>query len=100
MATSGFYPEKDPSDRLDYSANFTAVLETAETIASGVWTSTPAGLTLVTQEVVGAGKIARVWITGGAAGTDYTLELTATSSLASPGPRIWQRKYTLPVREL
>jgi hypothetical protein len=94
------FPWKDPSDRLDYSVDFTAVLDATEQLVSGVWTVSPAGPTLVTQEILAGGKIARVWITGGTDGIDYTLELTATSNLGVPGPRIWQRQFLLPVRTL
>jgi hypothetical protein len=99
---SGTYPQKDPSDRLDYTVDFTQVLETTEQLTSAVWTITGAGApALGTQEIIAAGKMARVWVlAGGTVNVDYILELTATSNLGSPGPRIWQRQLVLPMRGL
>lgn len=87
------WPAKDPDDVLDYSIDFSAILEAdVDTIASVVWTF-PAGLTKDSQgEDAG---VAVVWISGGTAGTRYEIGCRLTTV----GGRVYDRTAELSVRE-
>lgn len=85
---------KDPSAELDYGFDWSARswLDAGETISAAVWTI-PAGLTLITSQIVGSKTVA--WIGGGTAGTDYTIACRITTSAG----RTDERSMTLRVRE-
>lgn len=65
------WPNKDPDDVIDYAIDWTAHLDSGDTIQSATWSVAPAGLTLGTATVVGAK--ASVWLQGGTAGQDYVV---------------------------
>ena len=80
---------KDPGDVLDYVVDFAALangngnknwLDTAnsEVIASSVITM-PSGLTLDSDDLVNTNTGVRLWISGGTAGTSYTIEIEITT---------------------
>jgi len=96
---------KDPSDKKDYAINWADVL-TAEgetTIASSTWgdgspaDSVPSGLTIEnTSPYVPyiSGTRCIVWVSGGTAGTRYSL--TNTIVTAGAIPRTHQRTIIIP----
>ena len=89
------WPDKDPADVLDYGLDWSdqlALVAPADTISSATWT-VPAGLTAGAQFVVGG--VATTWLSGGAAGTDYTL----TCRIVTAGGRTLERSVKLLVRE-
>lgn len=61
---------KDPNAKLDYALDWTAYLAGADTIASAAWT-VPAGLTKVSE--ANTTTTTTVRISGGTAGTEYTV---------------------------
>lgn len=88
------WPPKDPDDVLDYSLDFSAVLdEDADTIDSVAWTISPSGLTKDSQSE--AAGIATVWLSGGAAATRYTIGCR----LVTAGGRTYDRTVSLSVRQ-
>jgi hypothetical protein len=98
-----FEEDKDPGDRLDWNLDFTNLLEAAEIITSVSWTI-PTGLTNENTEIVAnaagtAGKVARVWLSGGTTATTYTLTAAATTDTGSP-VRIIERDAILVVRNI
>lgn len=72
------WPNKDPSDRLDYAIDWTAHLDTGDTLSAVEWSVTPAGLTLGAHNE--DGNKASVWIEGGLAGTTYTVTCRAVTT--------------------
>jgi hypothetical protein len=88
------WPDKDPADVLDYAMDFADFLASPiDTIASVVWT-VPAGLTAGTQYNVSG--VATVWLSAGAAGTDYAI----TARVITAGGRTIERSAALYVRDL
>lgn len=89
------WPDKDPADVLDYGLDWSdqlALVTPADTISSATWT-VPAGLTAGAQFVIGA--VATIWLSGGTAGTDYTI----TCRIVTAGGRTLERSVKLLVRE-
>lgn len=84
--------EKAPGDELDYGFEYADELEGGETIDSSTWEASPTGIDLGAEGV--EGSVATQWVSGGTAGTDYTLANTITTS----GGRTFVR--TLKVRVL
>lgn len=80
---------KDPDAVLDYGFDWTKWLG-SDTISESTWTAS-AGITKVTPEILPGGKITRVWVNGGTAGTDYTL----TNRVVTAGGRTEERTMTL-----
>ena len=90
------WPDKDPADNLDYSldlAEFLASSTPADTITAVVWT-VPAGLTAGVQ--YHAAGVATTWLSGGTAGTDYTV----TARITTAAGRVLERSASIYVREL
>ena len=90
------WPDKDPADVLDYGLDWSeqlALVSPADTISSATWT-VPAGLTAGAQFVVGG--VATTWLSGGTAGTDYTV----TCRIVTAGGRTLERSVKLLVKEL
>jgi hypothetical protein len=90
------WPDKDPADVLDYALNWSdqlALTSPADTISSATWT-VPSGLTAGVQSVLGG--VATIWLSGGVAGTDYTI----TCRIVTAGARTLERSVTLFVKEL
>ncbi len=91
------WPAKDPDDVLDFSVDWSEVLEadgpvgTPDTIVSVDWT-VPSPLTKNSQaEALG---IATVWIAGGELGGRYEIQCR----LVTGGGRTYDRTVTLSVR--
>jgi hypothetical protein len=90
------WPDKDPADVLDYALDWSdqlALTSPSDTISSATWT-VPAGLTAGAQFVVGG--LATIWLSGGVAGTDYTI----TCRIVTAGARTLERSVILYVKEL
>jgi hypothetical protein len=90
------WPDKDPADVLDYSldlAEFLALSTPADTVSTVAWT-VPAGLTAGVQ--YHADGIATTWLSGGTAGTDYTV----TARITTTAGRVIERSAAIYVREL
>lgn len=83
--------DKAPADVVDYGFEYEDELETAETITTSTWSATT-GITLGSEGV--DGSVATTWVSGGTAGTTYTLVNTIQTS----GGRTFVR--TLKVRVL
>jgi hypothetical protein len=75
--TNGFKPlakvRKDPQAVLDYSLDWlTDWLEPSDTVVASVWSVTPAG-SLVIDDQPFTSYTTTVWLSGGTAGTSYTV---------------------------
>lgn len=87
------WPPKDPDDVLDYSIDWSAVLEAdGDTISGVVWTF-PDGLTKQSDSVEGSATFA--WISGGADGARYSVGCRITTA----GGRIYDRTMSISVRQ-
>jgi len=82
---------KDPDEVLDYEVDWTARIGT-DNISSAVWTSSPAGLTIDSSQIVG--KLTVVWLSDGILETEYAVECLLTTS----GGRIHNQTFVLPIR--
>ena len=90
------WPDKDPADVLDYGMDWSdqlALTSPADAISSAIWT-VPAGLAAGAQFVVGG--VATSFLSGGTAGTDYTI----TCRIVTAGGRTLERSVKLLVKEL
>ena len=90
------WPDKDPADVLDYGLNWSdqlALISPADTISSVTWT-VPAGLTAGAQFLVSG--VATIFLSGGTAGTDYSV----TCRIVTAGARTLERSVMLNVKEL
>lgn len=106
------FPESDPKDpgaTLDYKLDLKAktngtgtedYLQTGETVASIVSViSAPSGageLVVDSYSIVGAGTGIEIWVSGGVAGTRYTITTKFTTSV---GTRTDERSFTIKVRD-
>lgn len=89
---SFFWPDKDPSDVLDYSIDWSSALG-ADTISSVTWT-VPSGLAMESQS--NTTTAATIWLSGGAAGTVYEV----TCRIVTAGGREIERSASLRVHNL
>jgi hypothetical protein len=96
------FPAKDPEEILDYQFDWAALdnntgltnwLEVGETILDHTVT-VPAGITLVSSELINTGTTVLFWISGGTDGTDYEIECEIITD-----SRIGVRRRTLPVKK-
>jgi len=60
----------DPQAKLDYAVDWSAWLQSGETISESTWT-VPAGLTEVTPTPTPTGSVATIWLAGGTVGQNY-----------------------------
>lgn len=94
--TMRFVEGKDPADVWDYALDFTeAMTKAGDTLASVSVTATPATITVGTTSTTPAG-MATVRLSGGAAGTDYTITYRATTT----GGRVLERSVRLLCKDL
>lgn len=88
----------DPDALLDYAVDWTSWLAVGEAISSVVWT-VPAGLTEESSPVGWSepdpDNARTVWISGGAAGTDYTVGCKITTDVG----RVDERSIVLEAQE-
>lgn len=96
MTMLRFHEGKDPSDVWDYSLDFTDAMEKiGDTLASVSVAASPGTITVGSTSTTAAG-IATVRLSGGSAGTDYTITFTATTAAG----RVLERSVMLLVRNL
>lgn len=100
-APVNYWPDKDPGDRLDFTADFSQIFDAGELVASATWAVT-GNPTLPTMDATSfSGAKATVVVSGGVAGQTYTFTVTATSNVTVGGfARIYQRDIKLRVRNL
>jgi hypothetical protein len=83
---------KDPDAKLDYGFDWDDWLASVESISTVNW-SVPEGLTKVSEQ--DSGSVAKVWISGGTVGTEYTVRCRLTTSAG----RIDDRSFIIEVQE-
>jgi hypothetical protein len=89
----GWYaPAKTPNDTLDYGVDWTLWLA-GDTITTSTWTVT-SGVTVGVKALNPAGTITTIWISGGTAGTTYTL----ANTINTVGGRIKQQSFKIEVK--
>jgi hypothetical protein len=95
---------KDPSDLKDYAIEWSAVLtgESETAITTSTWSvSDPTGLTVLSASphapYIASNTKAVVWVSGGVAGTRYSLTNTIVTSGATP--RTHQRTIIIPCQD-
>jgi hypothetical protein len=91
FANSLRWPDKDPSEIVDYQLDWTPFLG-ADTIATSVWTA-PTGFTINAQS--NTDTTATVWLAGGLAGAHQI-----TNRITTTGGRTFERSVALRVAEL
>ena len=70
---------QQPTDNLDYDIDCTTLFSTGtDTLATVVASVIPAGLSVIAAKA--DDTTAQVWLTGGVAGTGYTVNITMTSA--------------------
>jgi hypothetical protein len=84
---------KDPDAVLDYTVDWSAWLESGDTIDSSDVEVAPDGVTV--DAVIDTGTAVTAWISGGDAGVDYTVRFRVTTV----GIRTDDRTITLLVRQ-
>jgi len=85
---------QQPSDTLDYDLDFSKWIGTSgDTVVSTVATSSPVGLSV--SAVVASPTRVKVWISGGADGDEYSVEITSTTT----GGRIKQDELAVRILE-
>lgn len=87
-----YAPDKDPNSVLDYSIDWSDWLDT-DTIATSTWTI-PAGLTMGNE--TNSTTTVTVWLSGGTAGTTYTI----LNRITTAGGRTADQTFKIFVREL
>ena len=103
--SSAILENKDPSDIKDYGIEWADVLagESETAIATSTWcVSDPTGLTVLSASphapyIAASGTQAVVWVSGGVAGTRYSLTNTIVTSGATP--RTHQRTIIIPCQD-
>lgn len=81
--------EKDPDEYLDYSIDWTNVLESGETISDSVWLAP--GLTIGSESV--SSSVCTVWLSGGVSGSIVGVVNRITTSAG----RIYEQTFVLVV---
>lgn len=86
---------KDPAAVLDYGFDWAERdwLDAGETVLTADWTI-PAPLTIITSEIIADATTAVAWLSGGTAGTDYTI----SCRIATSAGRTDERSMVLKVR--
>lgn len=93
ITMSRFLTTKDPGSTLDYQIDWSAWLETGDTIESSTWV-VPAGLTEVSDSATD--DATTVWLSGGTAGASYTV----VNQITTTGGRITERSIEIRMVEL
>ena len=83
---------KDPDAELDYGFDWSDWLATGETITASAWT-VPDGITEESKAF--SDTATEIWLSGGTAGTSYTLQNEITTSAG----RIDERSFLIMVAE-
>lgn len=85
MAESSRIPH-DPQARLDYAIDWSAWLQSGETINASTW-SVPDGITQATPEPSETDGVATIWLTGGTVGQNYMVTNHITTSMGREDDR-------------
>jgi len=96
------WDDKDPSEVLDYVADFSDAIPADDLIASVVWTISPVTVPplVKSQESFENGtKMVTVWLSGGLLNSDYTITCKVTTDSA-PTARVVERDIGVNVRNL
>lgn len=91
------WPDKNPTDVLDYAADFDEFLEAAELITTKVVTP-PAGITLDSDAIDSTSKKIVLFLSGGVDGDTYEFEVEVTTDNVTP--RTIKRRWTIRVVEV
>lgn len=92
MAPTFLWPDKDPSDLLDYSISWSGLLG-SDTISTVTWT-VPSGL--VSESQSNTATRTTIWLSGGTAGTTYAVACL----IVTTGGREFERSASLTVVDL
>lgn len=96
------FPVKDPGDRLDYTLDFTELLDATEQISTQMASIEPVTATPLVLEfstiLVGGKKVAFM-VSGGEPCTTYTVTVRATTDQGGPPTRIFERSCHIPVED-
>ena len=84
---------KDPAEVKDYGRDWTAHLDDGDSIATSTWVVAD-GLGVGVEELVGA--VAKVWLSGGTAGTEYRV----TNHVTTTQGREFERSFVVHVQDL
>ena len=76
----------DPQAKLDYAVDWSAWLQSGETISASTW-SVPAGISEATPAPSETDGVATIWLTGGTAGQLYTVTNHITTSMGREDDR-------------
>jgi len=84
------WPDKNPADVLDFTADFTDFLEAAELITSRTVT-VPGGITKDSDSITSDSKKITVWLSSGTSGNSYEVSVSVgtNSSPARTVKRYW-----------
>jgi hypothetical protein len=93
MAFDAWSP-KDPSDTLDYTIDWTALLVGGETITAAVWSVLPSSLSIGTKSIASPNTSA--WLSGGTPNTQYAVTCKITTSAG----RSYERTVLIDVENL
>ena len=88
------WPHKDPDETADYQFDWSARLETGETIASSEFILESGDVVLGDKDVVDA--VTTIWLSGGTVGTISVITNRVTTS--NVPPRIWDKSAKLRIR--
>lgn len=69
---------QQPSERLDYTFDYTDMLKDGDTISSATAVASPSGLTV--SGVTTTPTTIRFWVNGGSVGAKYKVTVTATTT--------------------
>lgn len=75
----GLFIRKDPESVMDYFIDYSNFLESGDSI-SGHTVTVDAGITLDSSEILNGDKKIKMFISGGTAGTAYTIKVSADTS--------------------
>lgn len=74
------WPDHEPTDKRPYGVDWSALLDTGETISASTW-DVPDGVTNADNEQGITGSKTYIWVTGGTAGRRYLFKNVITTSL-------------------
>jgi hypothetical protein len=92
LDSSGYFIDKDPASKLDYSNDWSEWLVTGDTISLSTWTA-DAGINLSGESISGA--VTTTFADGGTSGATYKI----TNRITTTGGRIDERSFRLIVKD-
>lgn len=85
---------KDPSDVLDYDIDYSDWITDGDTITTAATSVSPASELVVDSVQVSSPEV-KVWVSGGEAGTTYTITVTASTTAG----RVKEETFKIRVKE-